>query len=237
MNRWAARGVQTTVALLLAGAALAASGPAATPDPGPGRLDVVSSAQPTEAHPTDRDRVYDVHLTGTADLDAHAVATSSAGCDGCRGLATTVQVIVGRPGAARVDNVATAWSRCADCRASAVSLQVVVLATAGPVVARNRSLAVTAGCLRCKAAAGAYQTVVVAKDAWLSGAAARGALDTWAREQARAQLTQVAARAGGSMARQQDVATASGLGRLRSLLEQDAGARVLKVKGLVRLNR
>jgi hypothetical protein len=225
------------VALLLVAAALAVTGPAATPAPGPGRLDVVSSAQPTEANPTERDRVYDVRLTGTADLDAHAVATSSAGCDGCRGVATTVQVIVGTPGAARADNVATAWSRCAHCRASAVSLQVVVLATAGPVVAANRSLAVTAGCVRCKAAAGAYQTVVVAKDAWLSSAAARGALDTWARDQARAQLTQVAARVGGSMARQQDTATASGLGRLRSLLEQDAGVRVLKVKGVVRLDR
>ena len=123
--------------------------------------DVAASAHATPARPEPQDaRSTEVRLR--AGGHARASATSSATCDGCDGLAATVQVVHVRPGGS-VDNVAVAWSTCVGCSARSVALQVVLVT--GPsragVALTNRALAVNAACTSCTSEAVAVQYVVV----------------------------------------------------------------------------
>lgn len=126
-----------------------------------GRLDLVSSAQPSERSPLVEDEAYDDQWTSQRRVDADTVATSSATCSGCRGVARTVEVLyVGRARHVHADNVATAWASCTDCGTQALSVQVVLVRGVSDLRADNRALAVNAACAGCDSSAAAYQLVV-----------------------------------------------------------------------------
>ncbi len=126
-----------------------------------GPVDLVASAQPSGASRTVEDHAYDARWTWQDGVDVHTVATSSAICDACRGVARTVQVLfVGWSRSVHADNVATAWSSCTGCGSRAVSVQVVLTRGVFDVRANNRALGVNASCVRCDASAAAYQLVL-----------------------------------------------------------------------------
>ena len=146
------------------------------------RLDLVSSAQPTPESPRLEDTAYDDEWTSARDVDAQTVSTSSSTCDGCSGVARTVEVVYVRHGqTVRADNVATAWARCTGCDASALSVQVVILRRPAELRVNNRALAVDTTCGHCTSSAAAYQLVVSSR-ARPDLDALRDQLETWAEE-------------------------------------------------------
>jgi hypothetical protein len=143
------------------------------------RVDLVSSAQPSAAHPVVTRRAYGVERTWGRAVAADAVATSSATCDGCRGTARTVQVIdAGWARHVRADNVATAWSTCKDCGSDVISVQVVLTHRATGLRVDNRALAFNAGCTGCATKAEAYQ-VVLTTHRWVDLYALRDEIVAW----------------------------------------------------------
>jgi hypothetical protein len=135
--------------------------------PGQGRshVDLLSSAQPVESNAIDADSATAFKRTNKKRVKADASATASAGCPGCTGNATTVQVVyMKRAKNATVDNVATAWSSCERCTSTSVSVQVIVARPSTTLVPRNRALAVNASCRNCSSTAIAYQVVVLTKN-------------------------------------------------------------------------
>lgn len=130
--------------------------------PSASRADLVASAHASEGLTSPRDeRASVVRLR--SDGRGRATATSSATCDGCASIASTVQVLYGRQRAS-VDNVAVAWATsCSGCEARSVAVQVAVLSGRGrtDVAATNQALAVNAACDTCSTDAVAVQYVVV----------------------------------------------------------------------------
>ncbi len=125
------------------------------------RGDLVASAHASAGVPSPTDeRSAVVRLRDKG--RARSTATSSATCDGCHGVASTVEVVYARRGAV-VDNVAAAWASCTGCGARALAVQVVVVSGRGrvDVVATNRALAVNAVCVTCTTDALAVQYVIV----------------------------------------------------------------------------
>lgn len=169
------------VVALLLGTASAASAPLRL---GPGRGDLVASAQADIDDPTVLDEaVRTTWPRGTAS-QAQAMSTASATCDGCHARAVTVQVMLADRGwrwSADADNVATAWATCRDCTAQAVAVQLVLVSRAPLLEVNNRALAVTAGCTRCTVDAVAYQLVVQAGATGVDSGALEQRLLAWAR--------------------------------------------------------
>ncbi|MET9316644.1 hypothetical protein ABZX12_32895 [Kribbella sp. NPDC003505] len=125
-------------------------------------LDLVASANPGTPGGSDTDRTAMVERARGKRVQADAVASASATCDGCRGTAAAVQVIyVNKAKKPTADNLANAWSSCSNCRATSVSVQVVVIRPGTTLAARNRAFAVNASCSGCTSAAVAVQFVVV----------------------------------------------------------------------------
>ncbi|TWD72541.1 hypothetical protein FB561_7533 [Kribbella amoyensis] len=125
-------------------------------------FDLVASANPTAAGSSDTDRTASFDRARGKRVQADAVATASATCDGCKGKATAVQVIyVNKARKGTADNTANAWSSCSGCGATSVSIQVIVTRPGVKLSAQNRALAVNAGCQGCSSAAVAVQLVVV----------------------------------------------------------------------------
>jgi hypothetical protein len=147
---------------------------------GSGRLDVVSSAQPTEQEPTVSDEAYVAKWADRYDANLDAVATGSATCDGCRAEARTVQVVDARHSRhVHADNVATAWSQCSDCGGSVVSVQVVLVRGHRlDLTANNRALALNTGCDACDTTSSAYQVVLSARG-WVDLSALRDDVVAW----------------------------------------------------------
>jgi hypothetical protein len=147
---------------------------------GSGRLDTVSSAQPTDVAPSVSDDAYVARWVDRRTAELDSVATSSATCDGCRGEARTVQVVDARRARhVHADNVATGWSQCTDCGGSAVSVQVVL--TRGhrlDLTANNRALAVNTACDGCDSSAAAYQ-VVLSVRGWVDVRGLRDEVVDW----------------------------------------------------------
>jgi len=125
-------------------------------------LDLVASANPGTPGGSDTDRTAMVERARGKRVQADAVASASATCDGCRGTAAAVQVVyVNKAKKPTADNLANAWSSCSNCRATSVSVQVVVIRPGTTLAARNRAFAVNAACSGCTSAAVAVQFVVV----------------------------------------------------------------------------
>ncbi len=144
------------------------------------RLDLVSSAQPSPSAPSVRHAASSAAWSWRSRVAAHAVATSSADCAGCRGEARTVQLVyAARARTLRVDNVAVAWSSCTGCGARAVSVQL-VLTHRRPerTDAHNRALALNASCTGCTTSAVAYQ-LVLATRRWPDPSALRAQVRSW----------------------------------------------------------
>jgi hypothetical protein len=170
------------LALVLAVAAAAQSTPGFHDS---GRLDLVSSAEPTDAAPSVTDRAFDVAFSSRNQVKANAVSTTSVLCDGCHGDARGIQIVfLDRPRRAEVDNVATAWSSCTGCDGSAVSVQIVFMRHGGDLIANNRSLAVNAACDTCATRAAAYQIVLVLPGRQAVPGAFRQQVKQWAARQA-----------------------------------------------------
>ncbi|GAB7003842.1 hypothetical protein JCM18899A_13140 [Nocardioides sp. AN3] len=160
MNGTLKASVAVAGALLLLLGPAGASGP--RPDQSSPRLDLTASAQPSAALPHDADHATQISSTTRRTVRAHATALASATCDGCRGEATTLQILyVGHATRVTVDNAAVAWSQCVTCGGTAVSVQVVVLLGGRQIRAQNRALATNASCEKCATAALAVQLVVV----------------------------------------------------------------------------
>lgn len=125
-------------------------------------FDLVASANPGTPGSSDTDRTAMFERARGKRVQADAVASSSATCDGCRGTAVAVQVIyVNKAKKGTADNLANAWSSCSDCRSTSVSVQVVVVRPSTTLTVRNRAFAVNAACSGCTASAVAVQFVVV----------------------------------------------------------------------------
>jgi hypothetical protein len=125
-------------------------------------FDLVASANPGTPGSTDTDRTAMFERARGKRVQADAVASASATCDGCRGTAAAVQVIyVNKAKEPTADNLANAWSSCNNCRSAAVSVQVVVVRPGTTLTVRNRAFAVNTSCSGCTAAAVAVQLVVV----------------------------------------------------------------------------
>jgi len=182
--------------------------------------------------------------TAARQVRSNVVAQSSATCDGCAALASTLQVLtLTRASTADVNNVATAWSQCADCDATALAIQVVLAPRLTGLSAANRALALNAACTSCQSAAAAYQFVVVASSHDELTKQARGVVDQ-ARAQMRAQLD-AAGRApdprdrstnpktGGSLKNQLDQSAA----RLQQSLRSELGATSVEVHADVQTGR
>lgn len=180
--RYAGAAAALTVVLTCTSSTASSFGWAPTPWWGHGRVDLVSSAQPSEAAPKDRDDATRIVWLRGPGARADAVATSSADCAGCRGEARTVQVVwAGRSPGLRVDNVATAWASCTDCGATAISVQLVLTRHPGGLTANNRALAVNGACTRCTTSAAAYQVVLVTRH-WVDLDELREQLRAWVRD-------------------------------------------------------
>jgi hypothetical protein len=125
-------------------------------------FDLVASANPGTPGSSDTDRTAMFERARGKRVQADAVASSSATCDGCRGTAVAVQVVyVNKAKKGTADNLANAWSSCSDCRTTSVSVQVVVVRPGTTLTVRNRAFAVNAACSGCTASAVAVQFVVV----------------------------------------------------------------------------
>jgi hypothetical protein len=167
-------------ALLLS---LAASSSSATWSWTP-RAEVLTSAHPTEVDPEVSDTATHVGSRWARSFQAEAAALASATCDGCRGNASTLDVVYARKvRKATLDNVANAWAQCTGCHATAVSVQVVVARRAKALVANNRALSVNATCTACHVRAAAFQLVVVDPDVSRLSRADIAALRQWMRDQ------------------------------------------------------
>ena len=116
-------------------------------------------------------------------VQADAVASSSATCDGCAGTAAAVQVIyVNKARKGTADNLANAWSSCSNCRSTSVSVQVVVVRPGATLTVQNRAFAVNAACSGCTASAVAIQFVVVTSKQQMFSRQGRQQLETLANE-------------------------------------------------------
>ena len=125
-------------------------------------FDLVASANPGTPGSSDTDRTAMFERARGKRVQADAVASSSATCDGCRGTAVAVQVVyVNKAKKGTADNLANAWSSCSDCSSTSVSVQVVVVRPGATLTVRNRAFAVNAACSGCTASAVAVQFVVV----------------------------------------------------------------------------
>lgn len=146
-------------------------------------FDLVASANPAAPGSADTDRSAMYERGRGKRIQADAVASSSAGCNGCTGTATAVQLIsFGKARKATADNMATASSSCANCRATSVSVQVIVIRPGTNVTARNRALAVNAACKGCSTAAVAVQLIVVTKQRDALSRSARKQLEAFAAQ-------------------------------------------------------
>ena len=190
--RSAAPCVVVAAVLLVAG--VEHSAPGAYPDPDPRNLDLLASAQPTTDQPVVSDAAYDELRTRDGDVKADAAATTSAGCDGCVGESTALQIVyASRARHARLDNSAIAWTQaCQGCTGAALSVQVVVLPGWSVLRPNNRAMAVTAACTGCRTASAAFQVVVVAHRARRLSRESLAALRSWFDEQAAALRASVA---------------------------------------------
>lgn len=186
-----------------------------------GSLDLTTSAHPTEATRSDSDQAMEVSSARSRSVHAHTSALASADCDGCRGNATSLQVLyVHHASNVTVDNAAVAWSQCVDCGSTALSVQVVVLDGGHRIKADNRAFAANAACSACNTAALAYQLVVASpRRAHLSKSALRD-LRHWVAAQS------AALRGPGSPFYRQPTAKARrAAGTLANLVNGDLGSR------------
>ena len=119
----------------------------------------------------------------------HAVATSSATCDGCAGESIALQVLyLPRATQADLDNAAErpGPASASSATSTALSVQVVVLREWSRLVPNNRAMAVNAACEGCRTAAAAFQLVVVAPEVQRMSRDALAELEAWVDEQAAA---------------------------------------------------
>lgn len=201
------------------------------------RISVVSSAQPSDADPAVTDEAYRAGWTQQRDVDTDTVATASAGCDGCRGTARTVQVLdVGRARRVHADNVATAWSSCSGCGSDVVSVQVLLTRPATDLTVNNRALAVNVDCSGCDSTAAAYQ-VVVSTTRWVDVEALRDEVVAWVGTATAAADPGPAARKPGpqGLAPRAEAGDEDRLRDLQQLAEDATGGRVLD--GAVQVRR
>lgn len=182
--RSAAPCVVIAAVLLVAGVEY--SSPGAHRDPDPRNLDLLASAQPTTTQLVISDAAFDELKTRDWDVKADVTATTSAGCDGCVGESTALQIVyASRANLARLDNSAIAWTQaCQGCTAAALSVQVVVLTGQSEAWPNNRAMAVTAACIDCRTASAAFQVVVVADRARRLSRESLAGLKSWFDEQA-----------------------------------------------------
>jgi hypothetical protein len=146
-------------------------------------FDLVASANPGTPGSSDTDRIAVVERARGKRVQADAVASASATCDGCRGTAAAVQVIyVNKAKKPTADNLANAWSSCSNCRSTAVSVQVIVVRPDTTLTVRNRAFAVNAACSGCTSAAVAVQLVVVTSKHRTLSRHGRQQLETLANE-------------------------------------------------------
>jgi hypothetical protein len=146
-------------------------------------FDLVASANPGVTGSTDTDRTAMFERARGKRVQADAVASSSATCDGCAGTAAAVQVIyVNKAKKGTADNLANAWSSCSNCRSASVSVQVVVVRPGATLTVQNRAFAVNAACSGCTASAVAIQFVVVTSKHQMFSSKGRQQLEALANE-------------------------------------------------------
>lgn len=204
---------------------LGPGGASAHDDEQPRNLDLTASAHPSEASPDDSDQAVDVSSTWRRTVRVDTTALSSTTCDGCRGDATTLQVLyVNHARDVAVDNAAVAWSQCAGCGGTALSVQVVVLVDGRRVKADNRALATNAACDGCNTAALAYQLVVVSPDRSRLSKGAVQDLRDWVAAQSAA-LRSPAASSRRSLGHRPSLRAERAANTLEGLVNDDLGSR------------
>lgn len=166
----------------------AADTSSAHPDQGLRDLDLVASANPSEASPAVTDDAFASLVSSRRSAKSEVAATGSATCDGCDAASTSLLVLYVKRGlAAHLDNTAAAWTQaCTDCTATALSVQVVVLRGVRQIVPNNRALAVNAACTSCGTSSAAYQVVVSTRSGERLSRESLAELRAWVAEQATA---------------------------------------------------